>query len=112
MCSGEDQQVGRKLNSQTVETTSTVNCKTHTGNDYRSDGMGITNNPNMSNYFGSSANRGAGKEANRLITQQIHSIFSDAFTGIGCFEGTFKLWVRESSQQYQAPPQRVDYALQ
>ena len=34
------------------------------------------------------------------------------FTGIGCFEDTFKLHVREGSCPYQAPPKRVSYALQ
>ena len=41
------------------------------------------------------------------MTQRIDNEFHDAFTGIGCFDGTFRLQVREDSQPYQAPPSRV-----
>ena len=58
---------------------------------------------NMSDYFRSSTNIEADKEASRLITQKIHSKFSDVFIGVGCFKGTFKLRVREGSCPYQAP---------
>ena len=34
------------------------------------------------------------------------------FLGIGCFEGTFTLLVKEGSQPYQVPPRRLAYALQ
>ena len=44
--------------------------------------------------------------------QKLHSDFSDIFTVIGCFEGTFKLQVRQGSHQYQAPPRKVAYPLQ
>ena len=43
---------------------------------------------------------------------KIHNEFSDNFTSIGCFKGTFKLQVREGSHPYQALPRRVAYALQ
>ena len=75
--------------------------------------VGITNNcTNMPDYFRPSANREADKEASRILTQKIHNDFSDVFTGIGCFDGTFKLQVREGSHLYQAPPRRVAYTLQ
>ena len=48
------------------------------------------------------------KDTSRLITLRIHSKFS----GIGCFEGIFKLQVRKGSCPYQAPPRRLAYALQ
>ena len=44
--------------------------------------------------------------------QRIHNEFSDVFTGIVCFEGTFKLRVKEGSCHYQSPVRRVAYTLQ
>ena len=40
---------------------------------------------------------GPDKEANMetKTTQELHSKYSDVFTGIGCFEGTFSLQVKE-----------------
>ena len=61
-----------RLNSQTMELIGGLNYKTHTGDNCRSDSMGvINNNPNMSNYFRSSANIGVVREACRLIQQKI-----------------------------------------
>ena len=72
----------------------------------------INNDPNISNYFRSSTNKGGDKEASRLITQKIHSKFSDIFTGIGSFKGTFKLQVSKGIHPHQVPPRRVGYSLQ
>ena len=36
----------------------------------------------------------AGMEASAALTQSINYKFKDAFTGIGCFRGTFSLKVR------------------
>ena len=45
----KDHQEGRKFDPQMIEPTSAVNCRTHTGDDSRLDGMGvINNNPNIS----------------------------------------------------------------
>ena len=60
----------------------------------------------MSDYFRSSANKEAGQEASRLITQKIHSKSSNIHIGIGFFEGTFKLQVKDSSCLYQDPPRK------
>ena len=82
-------------------------------NENRSDNMDIiNNNPNMSNYFRYIANKETDKEASRLIAQKIHSKFSDVFTGIMCFKGTFKLQVREGIQRYQVSARRVVYMIQ
>ena len=43
---------------------------------------------------------------------KFHSDFIDVFTRIGCFEGTFKLRVKEGSCPYQASPRTVMYTLQ
>ena len=51
-------------------------------------------------------------EASRLITERIDDEFSDVFTAIGCFEGTFKLRFKEGSCPYQVPPRVVAYAIQ
>ena len=56
---------------------------------------------------GPSANIEAGKEGSRLIMPKIHCEFSDVFTGVGCFEGTFKLKMKEGSHTSQALPRRV-----
>ena len=69
------QQMGRKFDSNMTKLTGTLNCKTHTGEDYRSDRVGISNNnPNMSDYFRSNANIGADKKPSDSLhknTQQI-----------------------------------------
>ena len=65
----------------------------------------------MPHYFRSSTNTEEYKGASRILTKKIHD-FSDVFTGPSCFEGTFKLQVREGSHPYQAPPRRVAYTLQ
>ena len=46
------------------------------------------------------------------MTQKIHNEFSDVFSGIKCFAGTFQLQVREGSLPYQTLPGRVPYVLQ
>ena len=46
-------------------------------------------NANMLDYFRSSANIETDKEAIWSIMQKIYSEFSNVFTGIGCFKGTF-----------------------
>ena len=69
-------------------------------------------NVNIVEYLMSSANTKADKEASKVIMQKIHNEFSDVFTGIGCFEGTFKFRVKEGSHPYLAPPRRVAYTLQ
>ena len=59
---------------------------------------GITNNcRNMLDYVRSSANRDADKETVQNINKKIGPDFSHIFTGISCFNGTFKLQVREDS---------------
>ena len=57
----------------------------------------------MSDYFMSSMDREADKMAWQLITQKIYNEFGDVFTGIECFDGTFRLQVKEGSWPYQAP---------
>ena len=72
----------------------------------------ITNNGiNMPDYFRSNTKREADREASRILMKKIHNDFSDVFTGISCFNGTFKLQMREGSHLYQAPPRRVAFAL-
>ena len=65
----------------------------------------------MTDYLRCSTNKEADKKTNRLLTMKIHNVYSDIFTGIGCFEGTFTLQVREGSCPYQALPRKVAYAL-
>ena len=45
-------------------------------------------------------------------TMKIHNKFSDVFTGILCFKGTFSLKIKEDTQPYQVLPRDVTYALQ
>ena len=55
----EDQQADRKFDSQAAEPTSTLNFRANTENESRSDSMDVpNNNPNISDYFRSSTNRG------------------------------------------------------
>ena len=59
--------------------------------------VGITkqkaNSQNQSNmlinYFYSSKYTEADKRESNAMTQKIHNVYSDIFTGIGCFKGTF-----------------------
>ena len=67
---------------------------------------------NVPDYFKSSTNKEADKEAIRLIAQTIYSELSDEFMAIGYLGGTFKLQMRKGSCPYQAPPRRVAYKLQ
>ena len=60
----------------------------------------------------SSINRAADERANHILMQKIHYEFTHVFSEIGCFEGTFRLQVKEGSWPYQQPPRRVAYALQ
>ena len=86
----EDQQVGRKFYSQSMKPTGTLNCRTHRGDDGRSDSVGLSNNnPNISDYFRCRAYKGADKEANSLITQNIHRKFSDTFTEVSALQSHF-----------------------
>ena len=81
--------------------------------DDRSDNVGANQNSvNILEYFRLNVNDGADKESSRSLVQRIHSEFSDVFTGIGCFESTFKLKVKEGSCLYKAPPRKVAYALE
>ena len=66
----------------------------------------------MLDYFRSNGNRATDKRASQVLTNQIHSKFGDFFSGVGCFEGTFSLHVKEGSQSYQVPHRRLAYALQ
>ena len=43
---------------------------------------------------------------------KIHVEFSDVFTGIGCFKGTFSLQVKDDMKPYQMPPRCITYVLQ
>ena len=71
--------------------------------------IGAANNCiNIPDYFRSSTNIEEDKRVSRLLTMKIYNDFSDVFTGIGCFEGTLKLQVKEGS----LPPRRMAYALQ
>ena len=64
----EDQQVGRKFDSQAMEPNGTLNCRASMENKSRSDGVDvINNNLNMSDYF--SANKETHKETCRFIIQ-------------------------------------------
>ena len=64
----EGQQAGRKFDSQTTKPTAVLNCEIHTGEDCRSDNMGIINiNPNMADCFRSSANIGQCRQRSQQI---------------------------------------------
>ena len=65
----------------------------------------------MPDYFRSSSNRAADKRAGHVLMQKIHNEFSDDFSGIVCFEGTFSLEVKDGSKPYQVLPPGVAYAL-
>ena len=67
---------------------------------------------NILDYFRSSTNIKANKAGSRLMTQGIHKEFNEVFIGIRCFEGIFKLRVKEGSHPYQASARKVAYVLQ
>ena len=79
--------------------------------DHRSDRMSIKqSNVNTLDYFRSSTNIMADKEASRLLTQKINNEFNAGFTGIGCFEALQAEGVRRQLL-LQGPTQGVAYAL-
>ena len=45
----------------------------------------------------------ADKRASEVLTNKIHNEFSDVFSVIGCFEGTFTLQTKEGHQLYLPP---------
>ena len=110
-CKMQNQQkVGRKLNSETKKSYSMPENRT---NSNSTSCVGAANNfLNIPDYFRSNTNKEADKSVSILLTMKIHNTFSNIFSGISCFEGTFKLQVREGSCPYQAPPREVAYALQ
>ena len=74
------QQLSRKFDSQMIQLSSVLNYKTNTAEDHRTDSMGTSySNVNMLDYFRSSANIEADREANISIIQNICSEFSDVF---------------------------------
>ena len=61
------QQADRKVNSKTLKLTSTLNCKTNTDQEIRSDNVDVINaNPN---YFRSRTDRGAEKKASWVLVK-------------------------------------------
>ena len=71
-----------------------------------------TNANTLTNYFLSSPNTEIDKRKSAKLTQKIHNVFDNVFNGIGCFEGTFSLYLKPDSKPFQAPPRHVAYALQ
>ena len=97
----DQQQIGKKLYSQTGEASSNPEKRTKSTS---SSTVGASNNClNILDYFRSSANKVADNRVSRLLTTKIHNELNDIFTGIGCFEGTFMIQVREGTCLYQAP---------
>ena len=50
--------------------------------------------------------------ASAKTRQELHGKYSDAFSGIGCFKGTFSLQVKEGVTSYQALPMHMTYTFQ
>ena len=42
---------------------------------------------------------------------KIHNEFSNVFTDIGCFKGTFSLKINFNSILYQGPPRHITFSL-
>ena len=89
-------------------------CETCTMKDHRrgSEDAAKLTHVNTLDYFRSSVNMEADKEASRLMTHRVHNKFSNVLTGIWCFQCTFKLRVKGSSCPYQVPSSRITCALQ
>ena len=103
----DSQQTGNKFDSQIMQPIGIPKCKAHMAEDHRADSRNTNHsNVNSLDYFRSSANIWADKKASSIIMQRIHNEFSYVFTGIGYFEGTFKLSVKEGRCPYHAPSRR------
>ena len=90
----------RKFNSQTKEESGASERRTNSTNS----NVGAANNClNIPDYFRSSTNKETDKTVRRLLITKIHNEFSDIFTGIRCFEGTFKLLLREGQSPMPSP---------
>ena len=50
--------------------------------------------------------------ASAETTQKIHIEYSDMFTVIGCFKGTFSLQVKDDAKPYQTLPRCIVNVLQ
>ena len=65
--------------------------------------MDVDDDKNMPDYIRSRANKVADKRASEILTNKTRNEFCDVFPGIGYFEETLTLQVKEGSQPYQAP---------
>ena len=101
----------KKFHLQTIEAPNDPSHKTYKASQITSDHMDKNNaDANMPGYFRSSVNRAA-KEYIRYW-QKTCIEFSDFFSGINCFEGTFSLQVKDCNQPYHLSPRKVAHALQ
>ena len=109
----DDSYERRKINSQTVEASSSHSCRINRAPQNKTDKTkAYHTNAQLPDYFRPNTKREADKKTRQVLENKIHSKFSDVFQGITSFEGTFSLQVRGDSQQYQAALRRVTYALQ
>ena len=94
----------RKFDSQTIEASNSPNCRTNKTPQNETDKVGAPeNNTNMPNYFRSNTNKAADKGTSKVLTNKIHNELSNVFSGIGCFEGTFGLQVKDGSHCMSHP---------
>ena len=100
-----DQHKSRKFNSQTIEASNGPSCKINKAPQINPDKANANDtNASMPHYFSSGINRAVDKRVSQALTNKIHHVFSDFFSVIGCFEGTFTLQVKDARQPYQELP--------
>ena len=88
-----------------------TNCTTNRAQKIKTDREDMYyDKRNMSDYFRSTTNRATAKKAREEFTNKIQNEFNDFFSGIGYFEGTMTLKVKEGSEPYQVS-QEGNYML-
>ena len=106
ICNTTDLQKGIQISKQQAEK------NLHTNKD-SNPSLAVTNKDKYTtSFFIAGPEKETKRKASARLTEFIHNVFKDVFSGIGCFEGTVSLQVKEGSKPCKVPPRCVAYALQ
>ena len=93
----DDTHESRKFNSQKREASNNLSCRANRTLQNKTDKVDANDiNANMPYFVRSSINRAADKRASEVMKTK-YIINSLIFSGLGCFEGSFSLQVKDGS---------------
>ena len=82
-----------KFDSQAIETSNNPSCRTNEAPWNETNEVGMHDLQNKQNYCKIISDR----QKSKVLTNKIQNEFSSILSGIGCFEGTFTLQVKDGS---------------